>query len=386
MLVQNLLKSLTKKLSLEDSLKFLYNEFSIASKIYQADCIILNYSQLDISNKFLPIVKECRGLILSYDLLSVYCKSFTRFYNYEEDIEGQRNFSFKNSTAFEKIDGTLINLWYHPIKQKWIFSTRRMAYAEGSINGYPSLSFYDIILKVFNANNETIQGYLNSLFSRESDKEYTWIFELVSPETKIITDYKNDYKLYYLTCYNNKTCKEHYSESNYDYFASCFIDNITVPKRYNFSNDESVRKYILSNFKDDEEGFVVFDKDSYNRVKIKNTKYLELAKIKGNGAFYPKRILSYIVNENTDILQRFSDYYELINVYKKKLNYFISTIEKEYEQYKNIENQKDFAIAVNSNPYKSCFFQIRNGKSINEIIKSIHINKLLKYLDEIRID
>ena len=90
--VQALLQILTKNMSLEDSLDLLYNKFSIQAKIYKDDCIVLNYSQLDIDHKFLPIVKECRGLILSYDLSSVYCKSFTRFYNYDEDPNGQKNF------------------------------------------------------------------------------------------------------------------------------------------------------------------------------------------------------------------------------------------------------------------------------------------------------
>lgn len=387
--VQALLQILTKNMSLEDSLDLLYNKFSIQAKIYKDDCIVLNYSQLDIDHKFLPIVKECRGLILSYDLSSVYCKSFTRFYNYDEDPNGQKNFSFEDSISFEKVDGTLVNVWYHPVKKKWIFSTRKMAYAEGPTEGAASKSFYDAILKVFNTDNEHIQDYLNSLFYRKTDKDYTWIFEFVSPETKIITNYGNEYKLYYLGSYNNKTCKENFSERNYNYFSKCFIKNITVPRIYRFNNlndVNTIRDYIIHNLKDDEEGFVVFDKSSFNRVKVKNTTYLQLARVKGNGKFSPKRIIEYIVSGNTDIIQKFPDYYELINPYTVKFNRLLSDIQNEFSKYKDIETQKDFALAIKDNKYKSILFQLRNGKSIDDTIKNVRIDKIMEYIDEICID
>ena len=387
--VQALLQILTKNMSLEDSLDLLYNKFSIQAKIYKDDCIVLNYSQLDIDHKFLPIVKECRGLILSYDLSSVYCKSFTRFYNYDEDPNGQKNFSFEDSISFEKVDGTLVNVWYHPVKKKWIFSTRKMAYAEGPTEGAASKSFYDAILKVFNTDDEHIQDYLNSLFYRKTNKDYTWIFEFVSPETKIITNYGNEYKLYYLGSYNNKTCKENFSEMNYKYFGNCFIKNITVPRIYRFNNlndVNTIRDYIIHNLKDDEEGFVVFDKSSFNRVKVKNTTYLQLARVKGNGKFSPKRIIEYIVSGNTDIIQKFPDYYELINPYTVKFNRLLSDIQNEFSKYKDIETQKDFALAIKDNKYKSILFQLRNGKSIDDIIKNVRIDKIMEYIDEICID
>ena len=321
--IQQLLQILTKNMSLNESLNFINNKFSIISKVYDNDCIVLNYSQLDAEKKFLPIVKECRGLILSYDLQTVYCKSFTRFYNYGEDPIGQKDFHFNNSIVLEKVDGTLINVWFHPVKNKWIFSTRKMAYAEGPIEGGISKSFYDAILKVFNTDDEHIQEYLNSLFYRKTNKDYTWIFEFVSPESKIITNYGTDYKLYYLGSYNNKTCKENFSEMNYKYFGNCFIKNITVPTKYNFSDIESIRKFILSNLRDDEEGFVVFDKSTYNRIKVKNSNYLELARIKGNGQFSIKKVIEYIRSGNSDILTKFPDYYELLFPYKVKFDNFI---------------------------------------------------------------
>lgn len=64
------------------SLEELKDEFDINYKEYD-DRVILKY-RIDSKPKFHPIVKECRGLILSLPNFDVIARGFDRFFNYGE--------------------------------------------------------------------------------------------------------------------------------------------------------------------------------------------------------------------------------------------------------------------------------------------------------------
>ncbi len=73
-----------QKYLLENSLQALKDNYGIIVKEYENEpVIVLNYSQID-SPKNDPITNECRGLILSSDFKTVLCRSFDRFFNYQE--------------------------------------------------------------------------------------------------------------------------------------------------------------------------------------------------------------------------------------------------------------------------------------------------------------
>ena len=104
-------------------------ELGIDIKDY-SDFVLLVYSQTD-SIKFNPVVTECRGLILQKDTWKVLCRSFDRFYNYGEDPESN-NFPVNKSNIYEKVDGTLIRVWFHPVLG-WNCATRKMALDRKSV-------------------------------------------------------------------------------------------------------------------------------------------------------------------------------------------------------------------------------------------------------------
>lgn len=67
---------------LENGLESLENDYGVVAKKYD-EFVVLNYSQTE-SPKSNPITDVCRGLILSSDFKKVLCRSFDRFYNYQE--------------------------------------------------------------------------------------------------------------------------------------------------------------------------------------------------------------------------------------------------------------------------------------------------------------
>ena len=70
----------------QHGLESLNTDFGIKINEYD-DIVVLNYNQIE-SPKFHPICDECRALILEKGTWKVLARSFTRFFNVGEGIEG----------------------------------------------------------------------------------------------------------------------------------------------------------------------------------------------------------------------------------------------------------------------------------------------------------
>lgn len=95
-------------------LEKLVEEFSIKVSIDERfpDLRVLNYNQID-SPKNHPIVRECRSLVVKEEsdsgTYSVVSRAFNRFFN-----QGENDVTFKleDLTIYEKVDGSLISVFY----------------------------------------------------------------------------------------------------------------------------------------------------------------------------------------------------------------------------------------------------------------------------------
>lgn len=78
------------------------------------DYTILSYNQIE-SDFYNPIVRECRGIILENSTLTPVCVPFYKFGNYGEGYVPDIDWS--SARTQEKVDGSLIKVWYH--NGKW---------------------------------------------------------------------------------------------------------------------------------------------------------------------------------------------------------------------------------------------------------------------------
>ena len=336
--------------------------------------VLLKYDQLnsDMSNE---IVQECRGIILrninnKYEIASM---RFTKFFNYGQEQAAKLEFPCE---ASQKIDGSLIGVWYDEMTG-WHVST------SGNIDAE------DAPINISNINNyrELFNIAWGDLDLNILDKKNTYMFELVSPYTRIIVPY-NETKLYLLAVRNNETLKE-ISRSELPIIAKqLFGDKIEVPKSFLCNNIEEVQNAVNKLTEDNEhyEGFVLCDK-YFNRVKMKSSTYMDLFFIKGEGIFSDKKILQLILDEqDDDILGHFPEYTDDFNRIRHGLCLFIAHLKKDLHdisKYQNLD-RKGYAQKVQEYKYKDILFKAYGCNLWNKD-EDYYYNFLKTYIETIPI-
>ena len=361
------------------------NELGITVKEYP-NCVLLSYSQID-SPKENPIVMECRGLILSNDYKSILCKSFTRFFNYGECVNSQKNFSFENAVVYEKVDGSLVRFWKDNVTGEWNISTRQMAYGEGLTSSNIN-TFSEAVKKCFYS-KEDYNEFCRKL--DEYNSRYTYVFEFVSPENRVVKNYGSEYALYFLAYFNNETGEEDTTDGYINLIKSVQkYGNIKFPQKYALKDYESIKNYF-SNMEATDEGFVVYDNDSGIRVKIKNPAYLTIAAKRMNGGLTENHIVELIFqNETSEYLTYFNEDAFLIEPYQKAYDKMMEDIHRVWNEVKdfprdNAHERKEFALKISSCPFSDIIFAMKDGNKISDIFnrKSIRykIRLISKYKD-----
>lgn len=210
--------------------------------------------QADFSD---PLVQECRGIIVNMETLEVACWPFRKFGNYEEAYADDIDWS--TARVQEKIDGSIVKLWYDPVAEDWRWSTNHVIDA-AEAPATETKSFLDILRTP--AQTQVNFGVLC--------KDYTYIFELVSPETRVVVPY-NSAELYHLGTRNNRTGEE------------LDVDIGTKkPKEYSLHTLDDVVKAVLAlnaSGSVTQEGFVVVDAN-WHRIKVKSPAYFAQARMK----------------------------------------------------------------------------------------------------------
>lgn len=268
--------------------------------------VLLKYDQLN-SNMSKPLCQVCRGIILEEvfdDIWNPVCYPFDKFFNYGEGEAAE--IDWRTAIVREKIDGSLIKFWADT-RGNWHMSTN------GSIDAFKApvsdsveeYTFGDIVERALGCN------WLS--FCRELDKNYTYMFELVSPDTRVTVYYPYD-GLYYLGQRHRGTMIEEY---NYDPVWRNF--GICEPRVYHLrSLDDCIS--LVDEFTKDEEGVVVSD-GNFNRIKVKSPEYLIAAHCANNGKLGLRTAVRIIREDKVD------DFLAYAPMHRVKMELIVSAYE-----------------------------------------------------------
>lgn len=336
--------------STESALSAIADEYGIVNSRHEDGRVILNYRQ-GVSPKTDPLVRECRGLTLdSKDNWRLVARGFDRFFNIGEHREEQDKFQWNDSIATEKVDGSLVLCYYY--RGSWHVNTRGSFATGDVVQG--SMTWRQLAEAAL---NRTIHKYTrkNYNWTNSFNKEYTYIMELCSPYNKVVRLYPEPI-VYLLSLFNKE------NEIDWDTTViEGFMSGARCPKEYTFSNVEKVINYIESVSENDKtwEGIVLRDSNNL-RIKCKSKSYVMLHRALGGVQITPKNILPFVLNgEITELLVYYPEIKGLADEVGEKVDQFKWDMFKLWLSVKDIESQKEYAIAVKDTIYSPVLFTAR---------------------------
>ena len=194
---------------------------------------------------------------------------------------------------------------------------------------------------------------------------YTLLFELCTIENKVVTSYDGD-QVYFLGARNVQTGEEMPS-----LVEQIKIPTIRMPELYKAGNFTDAVKSAneLGGLK---EGFVIVD-GKKRRLKIKSVAYVAAHHLRGEGVTPKRAVLLALAGEIPEFCSYFPEYLSLLLPYQEKVDRLRVEILVTYNKYHNIEDQKEFALAVKDLPYSGILFSMRRGQHLDKIIENLSV-------------
>jgi hypothetical protein len=313
-------------------------EFSLKTREYEHK-ILLKYDQLVSPTLMaLPEMQDCRGIILEKGTWNVMSLAFRKFFNSEEGNAAK--IDWNTAKVLEKLDGTMIQVYWDWHANKWFAATTGTAEGEGEVNNKNGTTFNDLFWDTLNNKYTFNECLLN--------KDYIYVFELTTPYNIVVKPH-GESSATLLTVRDRETLVE---LSGKDLEMAAI--SIGVPLVKSFDINASNVGHLLKTFEGmpwSEEGYVVRDGND-NRVKVKNPAYVAVHHLKGKTAEH--NILTIVkTNEIEEFAATFPERTEELNRLKEGYDGLIAKLngvwsELQSHRPKNItkEEQKKFAAAV----------------------------------------
>lgn len=269
----------------------------------EPDLYICNYTRsCQFDKKWDDITKICRGLIVSHKQQQIHSFVFPKFFNYGEIGVSIPNSSF---SVYEKLDGSLGISYFH--KGHWKIATR------GSFNSDQA---------------KWATEWLNHHKHDWMKVGYTYLFEIVYPENKIVVDYGGWSGLILIGVFGPDGIEIPIEE----YYFVSKIMGFGIPNTYNYSCvDEIINICKSTALGFWGEGFVVkFNTPDNYRIKIKADEYVRLHRVISN--ITPLGIWDMLRNNQDDVQllielpEEIRDTY--INIREKLLGRYQDIIDK----------------------------------------------------------
>ena len=339
-----------------DSLKEKYAIVSVRHKTY-SNLVLLKYDQLE-SPFGEEIVQECRGLILdeSKDWEFV-CLRFKKFFNYGEGHAA--SIDWNTARVEEKVDGSLMTVYHYD--GKWHVATSGTPDASGQVSDFP-FSFAELFWKTFEE-----MGY------KLDDDWYDWCFsfELTSQYNRVVVRYTEPSLT--LIGVHNRYLYSEFSTQNWQF---------KPVKTFSLSSFDEIVDSFATIDPLSQEGYIVVD-GNFKRVKMKNPAYVAIHHLKDGFGY--KRITEIVrSSETSEFLTYFPEYAPQFNEVQSKYNDLVSELGTMYDTIKDIDLQKDFALAVQKSKVRvpAAMYSLRSSKadSVKAYLRDMNLDNLMTTL------
>lgn len=302
--------------------------------------IIWNYSQkvqYEKLWKINPLISQCRGLVTDRNG-KIVARCIKKFFNIEE-LE-PKDIPVEPFTITEKMDGSYISVFFYD--GQWCVASR------GSFISDQSIKARELLFSKYNVLN---------LFT-----DYTYIFEILYPENRIVVNYGDAEKLVMITAFHTETGKE-------VSIKEMVNEGFEIVKSLDEVDDYREIKSMIS---DNQEGYVVRFKNGF-RMKIKGNEYIRLHRILTN--ISNRDIWKYLKEGNPldELLEKVPDeFYSWVRDTESalKLMYDITFNVCHMKFYSTIEEgmtRKEAALKIKELPrnFHAPLFLLLDGKNIS---------------------
>lgn len=340
--------------------------------------INLCYDQI-AATKTHPITMECRGLVIDTGNIKVQGRPFDRFFNIGEAKSVTDKINFNNCTVHEKLDGSLLKIYYSERYNTWLIGTKGTTTARNAITKYDEESGIPLLYLVGDAlgisvdyhvssyytgyhqefvdagDYEIIMKLINEIVGSRLNRGYTYILELTSPQNNIVTRYDEN-ALTLLGVRDNDSGE--YVDHDVDIFKK--------PKTYHCGNLDEIH-HALSKLNINSgklnEGFVITCNDTGIRCKIKSRGYLAVHRNLNNESLDAMSIYEVVAEHDEDEVLAY--YPELCGEFNVVVNRRIKAIEKigkGISLFKEIDDRKELALTLKELGVASAvFLSMKNG-------------------------
>ncbi|MFA5024133.1 MAG: RNA ligase [Patescibacteria group bacterium] len=302
--------------------------------------VMLKYKQIEADFND-EIVRICRGIILdeSNDW-QVVNYTYSKFMNYSEGSAAK--IDWDNARVYEKLDGSLCQLYYYD--NKWQVATSGTPDASGQVGDF-KFTFAELFWKTWN----------ELKYKLPIDTNYCYALELMTPFNKVIVPHK-ECKLVLHGGRNLKTMKE------LNPVVEAHLNGWKCVETFSLTSLDAVLEMAKTLDPLKQEGFVVCDWN-YNRVKLKTEQYVNLAHLRDSVGASLRQMLEVVrKNEGSEFLVYFPEmtktYYDL----KIKYEHLLGQVEGFYDAIKHIDDRKIFASYATTQPFSGLLFGIKYGK------------------------
>lgn len=312
------------------------------------------YDQIE-SSKSDPIGQECRGVVLEDGSWKVVAKAFNRFFNLGEFPELMDKFDWKDFTCTTKEDGSLILLYHYA--GEWRVNTSG-SFGLGMVNNIDK-TWKELFLETAAA---------NGIRWSELNTNFTYVFELCTGYNKVVRRYPSA-SVFLLSVFDPRDNCYEMGEEQIDTWAD--VIGIRRPVRYSIANREELAELLdrMSMADPSFEGFVIRDRNG-NRWKAKTMTYCALHHMKDNGnIIIPDRLTEICLKGEKDevkaIMPEISTALDEVDL---ALRCEYDDLLFRWNEAKDIENQKDFAMKVKDHRFSGLLFAARkSGEPLNKL-------------------
>jgi hypothetical protein len=315
------------------------------------------------------ICKEARGIIIDLSKNQPVCWPFNKFFNLGEAYADEIDWS--TARVLEKLDGSLIKIWWSERGNAWAISTNNCINAFEThlfepLSGDGHLTYGSLVKGI-------IDSYDFNLFERLK-KGFTYMFELVSRRTAIVVDYGED-KLYHIGTRNNETGEEVEADIG-----------VPKPASFHFGSLQEVVE-AASAQGPEMEGYVVVDA-FYKRVKIKTSWYLDMFAKKRNYGPNQEALLRMVLDESLDDFMRvFPRYAEICADIQVRYGNLVKQVEEAVKELGDGARElprKEMAERILGKPIQGILFEWLSGKfeleGVDVYLRGLRPSYLLKAL------